>query len=141
MISGDGDREQALRVNEATYAAWNAHDPDAVAALFAEDAISRIVGTGQESRGREAIRAQAAELLAALPDFQLERLVLVNEGASHADRWRASGTHRGELMGIAATARSVSVEGATFTTLGADGLVAEDVHFWDIPSLLGQLRA
>jgi hypothetical protein len=40
-----------------------------------------------------------------------------------------------------ASGRRVRVEGATFTRLGADGLVAEDVHFLDALGLLAQLRA
>jgi hypothetical protein len=33
----------------------------------------------------------------------------------------------------------VRVEGATFTRLGSDGLVAQDVHFSDTMSLMAQL--
>ena len=36
-------RRRALGMNDATYAAWNAHDPDAVTAVFAEDAVVREV--------------------------------------------------------------------------------------------------
>jgi predicted ester cyclase len=78
-------------------------------------------------------------LLAAFSDFRLERLALVVDGDGHADRWAMSGTHDGELFGIAPTGRRVRVEGATFTRLGADGLVVEDVHFTDMGGLLTQL--
>lgn len=134
-------RARTLEVNDRTYAAWNAHDPDAVAAVFAEDAVVRDAGSPAESRGRAAVRARAAALLAAFPDLRLERLALVIDGRSHADRWRMSGTHRGTLFGVAPTGRAVRVEGATFTRLGADGLVAEDVHFLDVAGLLRQLSA
>ena len=132
-------RERALVVNDRTYAAWNAHDPDSVAAVFAEDAVQRDAGNPEERRGRTAIRDQAAAILAAFPDFHLERLELVVDGDRHADRWVATGTHDGELFGMAPTRRRVRVEGATFTRLGVDGLVAEDVHFWDVAGLLAQL--
>ena len=132
-------RAQTLVVNDATYAAWNAHDPDAVAAVFAENAMVREVGNPLEAHGRTAIRARAAALLAAFPDFRLERQALVIDGTAHADRWVMTGTHRGELFGIAPTGRTVRVEGATFTRLGADGLVVEDVHFTDLAGLMRQL--
>ena len=132
-------RAQTLAVNDATYAAWNAHDPDAVAAVFAEDAVVREVGNPLEAHGRGAIRARAISLFTAFPDFFLERLVLVVDGPTHADRWVMTGTHRGELFGIAATGRAVRVEGATFSRLGTDGLVAEDVHFTDLAGLMRQL--
>ena len=128
-----------LAVNDATYAAWNAHDPDAVAAVFAEDAVVREIGGAGESRGRAAVRARAAALLAAFPDLRLERLELVIDGDRHADRWVLSGTHLGELLGVAPTGRRVRVEGATFTRLGPDGLVIEDTHLSDVAGLLAQL--
>jgi steroid delta-isomerase-like uncharacterized protein len=134
-------RARTLEVNDRTYAAWNAHDPDAVAAVFAEDAVVREVGSPQEARGRAAVRARAAALLSAFPDFHLERLELVIDGARHADRWVMTGTHRGELFGLPPTGRQVRIEGATFTRLGPDGLVVEDVHFTDLAGLLAQLGA
>ena len=33
--------EQIVEANRATFAAWNAHDPDAVAAIFAAEAVIR----------------------------------------------------------------------------------------------------
>ena len=133
------DREETLAVNDATYAAWNAHDPDRIAAIFAENAVIREIGGAGELRGRDAVRARAATLLAAFPDLRLERLELVIDGDRHADRWVLTGTHRGELFGLAPSGRRVRVEGATFTRLGADGLVVEDVHLSDVAGLLAQL--
>ena len=132
-------RARTLEVNDATYAAWNAHDADAVAAVFAEDAVVREAGTDAETRGRAAVRERALMLFAAFPDFRLERVALVIDGEHHADRWVMTGTHRGDLFGIAPTGRSVRIEGATFTLLGSDGLVVEDVHFSNTASLLAQL--
>jgi steroid delta-isomerase-like uncharacterized protein len=132
------DRSATIEVNDRTYAAWNAHDPDAVASVFAEDAVIREVG-GPEARGRAAIRARAVALFTAFPDLRLERIELVIDGDRHADRWVLSGTHRGPLLGLAPTGRQVRVEGATFSRLGADGLVVEDVHFTDVAGLLAQL--
>jgi len=132
-------RAATLAANDATYAAWNAHDADAVAAVFAEDAVTRESGRPDELRGRAAIRERAAAMLAAFPDFRLERLALVIDGDRHADRWLMSGTHAGELFGIPPTGRAVRLEGATFTQLGADGLVVEDVHHADFAALMAQL--
>ena len=133
-------RAATIAVNDATYAAWNAHDPDAVAAVFADDAVVREIGTGQESRGRAGVRARAVALLTAFPDLTLERVALVIDGDRHADRWILSGTHRGELFGIPATGRRIRIDGATFTRMGPDGLVAEDVHFSDTLGLMAQLN-
>jgi steroid delta-isomerase-like uncharacterized protein len=132
-------RARTLEVNDATYAAWNAHDAAAVAAVFAEDAVLREAGRPDEIRGKAAIRARAEALLAAFPDFHLERIVLIIDGDRHADRWVMTGTHTGELFGIPPTGRSVRIEGATFTRLDAQGFVVEDVHYTDQALLMAQL--
>ena len=132
-------RTHTLSINDATYRAWNAHDPDAVAAVFAENAVLREAGRPDETCGRTAIRDRAAHLLRAFSDFHLERVLLVVEDDTHADRWIMTGTHDGELWGIPPTGRRVRIEGATFTRLDADGLVVEDVHFTDLAGLMSQL--
>ncbi|MEO7435305.1 MAG: ester cyclase [Candidatus Binatia bacterium] len=132
-------RAATLAVNDATYVAWNAHDPDAVAAVFAEDAVLREAGRPDEIRGRAAVRERAAALIRGFSDFRLERLALVVDGDAHADRWLMTGTHDGELFGIPPTGRHIRLEGATFTRLDADGLVIEDVHFTDMAGLMAQL--
>lgn len=133
------DRRQIQAVNDATYAAWNAHDPDAVAAVFAPDAELIDAGAPEPVIGREAIRARAADLLAAFGDLRLERVELLIDPPANADRWIVTGTHRGPFMGIPATGRTIHVQGCTFSSFGPDGLVVRDVNFWDVPALLAQL--
>ena len=134
-------RQQALEANERTYAAWNAHDADAVAAVFAVDATVHENGGTVVICGRAAIRERAAMLLSAFPDFHLQRLELVIDGNRHADRWVLTGTHRGPIFCIEPTGRAVRIEGATFTRMGDDGLVVADIHFVDFAGLLAQLTA
>jgi steroid delta-isomerase-like uncharacterized protein len=132
---------QIVEANQATFAAWNAHDPEAVAAIFAPDAVIRDVGSPEVLRGRDAIRERATDLLTAFPDFRLRQLDLVVGEDANADRWEASGTHSGAFLGMEATGNRVSVEGATFSRFDSAGLVVEDVNFWDVATLLAQLGA
>jgi steroid delta-isomerase-like uncharacterized protein len=131
--------EQIVEANRATFAAWNAHDPEAVAAVFAPDAVIRDVGSPDVLRGREAVRDRAADLLVAFPDFRLRQLHLVVGENANADRWEATGTHSGPFLGMDATRNRISVEGATFSRFDSTGLVVEDVNFWDVGALLAQL--
>jgi steroid delta-isomerase-like uncharacterized protein len=128
-----------LAANEETFRAWNAHDADAVAAVFAENAEIVDVAAGQVVRGRAAIREHAAAILAAFPDFHLERRMLLIDENTNADQWVMSGTHRGAYLGIEATGRRVEVRGATFSEFGPDGLVIRDTNYIDVGSLLTQL--
>jgi uncharacterized protein (TIGR02246 family) len=133
------DSAHIAAANEATYAAWNARDADAVAAVFAEHAELIDTGNPEPVRGREAIRARAVGLLEAFGEFHLERVDLLVDPPANADRWVVSALHTGEFLGMAPTGRRIRVEGCTFSTFGDDGLVIRDVNFWDVPGLLGQL--
>ena len=62
-------RDDILRANDATYAAWNAHDPVAVAAIFAPDAQLVDAGNPEPVSGRDAIRKRAVELLGAFENW------------------------------------------------------------------------
>jgi steroid delta-isomerase-like uncharacterized protein len=137
-------RARIRQANDDTYAAWNAHDADAVAAVFAPDAEIVDVASGTVTRGRAAIRETAAARFTGFPNFSLERVFLLIEvdvagRGANADRWIMRGTHLGEFLGLAPTNRSVEVQGATFSEFDADGLVARDTHYIDLGALLQQL--
>jgi steroid delta-isomerase-like uncharacterized protein len=132
-------RDRILAANEATFRAWNAHDPDAVAAVFAEDAELVDAATGAVVRGRAAVRARTAALFAAFPDLRLERRMLLIDARTNADQWVMSGTHRGPYLGLAPGGRRFELRGATFSEFDADGLVVRDTNYVDARSLLAQL--
>ncbi len=130
--------EQIVAANRATFAAWNAHDAAAVAAVFAEDAVIRDVAPTEPVRGRDAIRERVAGMMSAFPDLELRQLDLVVGENANADRWVFSGTHRGEFLGLAPP-DGASRWRAPPSAASTAGLVVEDVNFWDVPSLLAQL--
>ena len=55
-------------------------------------------------------------------------------------RWTARGTHAGEISGIAATGKEVTVSGLTISTL-VGGTVVEQWTTWDRLGMLVQLGA
>ena len=135
------DRAHIQAANDATYAAWNAHDADAVAAIFAERAEMIDTGNPEPIRGRDAIRARAADLLAAFGDLRLECIELLIDPPCNADRWIVTGVHRGKFIGLAPTGNAIRVEGCTFSHFDERGLVDRDVNFWDVTALLFQLSS
>ena len=132
-------RERIQQVNIASYAAWNGHDPDWVAALFAPDGEIVDVTSGVRTRGRDAIRALAVDRFTGFPDFSLERCALLIDGNNDANRWIMRATHTGAYMGIESTGRSLEVCGATFSEYDDDALVVRVVQFVDVPAILHQL--
>ncbi|WP_433594502.1 nuclear transport factor 2 family protein [Nocardia sp. CA-145437] len=54
---------------ERYHACWAAHDPDRIAQLHTPDAIFHLHSGREPARGRDAIRAAAAENFALVPDL------------------------------------------------------------------------
>ncbi len=127
------------KVSDATYQAWNAHDPDGVAAVFTNDARVRDSTSSTWEIGPGPVRDRAVMLFAGLPDMTMTRQILVIDGPHHADRWVIEGTHTGDLLGIDPTGSHIRIEGATFTTIDAAGMVIEDAHHIDYATLFAQL--
>jgi steroid delta-isomerase-like uncharacterized protein len=133
--------------------AWNGHDPAAVAAFFAPDALYDDRGAGETARGRDAIRAHAGRVMRAVPDLRFE-LVRVAHGAdffsSSSDairtcsgqesgrardfscaEWRCEMTHRADLFGLAATGRRACSAGIDVATLDQRELITHLVSYYD----------
>jgi steroid delta-isomerase-like uncharacterized protein len=119
--------------------AWNGHDPDGVAACYTEDADFIDVALPEPLRGRAAIRDAAAGYMAAFSDLRLEVGEPMISGGRVAQEWTATGTHDGDLMGMPATGRRVTVHGCGVDELGEDGLFRRGANYWNVASLMQQL--
>jgi steroid delta-isomerase-like uncharacterized protein len=78
------------------------------------------------------------ELYSAFPDLRHEIVDQIAEGDRIVTRWTATGTHRGDLMGVAPSGQSVSFTGINIYRLEGDKLVESHVS-WDMLGLLKQL--
>ena len=92
----------------------------------------------QELRGTEGLKKILSQFLEAFPDLHLEIKDLVAEGDKVASRVTMTGTHQGELHGIAPTGKEVNTTIILITRF-ADGKVAEDWESRDDLGLLQQL--
>src|SRR5215210_817226 len=72
----------------------------------------------------------------AFPDVQLSVEEQIAEGDMVVTRWIASGTHQGELMGIAPTGNRVTVAGTSVERV-VDGKIEET---WDNYDALGMMQ-
>jgi steroid delta-isomerase-like uncharacterized protein len=119
--------------------AWNAHDPDGVAACYAEDAELVDIGMPEPIHGREGMRAYVSGYVTAFPDLRIETHEAVVDGNRVAQEWRATGTHDGELMGIPATGRKMVTMGCFIGEIGDAGLLSRGVNYWNAAALMQQL--
>ena len=126
-------------------AAWNARDPDAVAADLAPDSTywsPTLVGS--DAAGPAAARADSAMLFTAFPDFALTekgRVVSETEGRA-ALWWDVSGTFEGPLdpPGFSPTNGPVSNHGVTWIVAADDRVTLFHLYF-DLNELGRQIGA
>lgn len=110
-------------------------DLGAVDTYLAEDFINHDPPFGV-SPDREGMRATGAMMRAGFPDWHSELHDLIAENDIVVERFTASGTQRGEVMGVAPSGRIVSVPGINIFRL-RDGRIVER---WGRLDELGFLR-
>jgi predicted ester cyclase len=87
---------------------------------------------------RDGITEFFKALVTAVPDTRIDAEDLLVDGDRVAIRFVLTGTHRGELFGVAGTGRALRVEGITVLRF-VDGLVVERWNRLDDVALLTQL--
>jgi steroid delta-isomerase-like uncharacterized protein len=110
---------------------WNRWDFALADELIGEEIVFRgSLGVGV--RGREAFKEYMRTVCAAFPDFHNQIEELVAEADRVVARLTYTGTHRGELFGIAATGRRVTYAGVAIFRIAVgrfvEGWVLGDVH-------------
>jgi steroid delta-isomerase-like uncharacterized protein len=124
------DRRLILERAAAAVAAWNRGDAEGVVEHVAEDVLWRDVAFPMPLNGREAMKAAAQGYIAAFPDLRLEVTSQTFEAPRLVQEWTATGTHRGELMGMPPTGRAMKSYGATVATYDENGLIIEGSAYW-----------
>ena len=116
---------------------WNRDEPGLADRILSEDL--RFRGTlGSETRGREEFLAYVAGFRSAFPDWLCRIEEIIDAGDRAAARMTFSGTHRGELRGLAPTGRRVSYPGVTLFRLER-GRIAEVWALGDTQQLWSDL--
>lgn len=115
-------------------AAWAAHDPEAIAALYAEDAVlTEAVVDSPGWQGRDAIRQWAEANFAGFPDLVREpRSALVTPERAVIE-WTYVGTYTGQIPGLpAGTGAAISIPGVSVMDLDPEtGLIVRDTMYYD----------
>jgi steroid delta-isomerase-like uncharacterized protein len=93
-----------------------------------------------ELRGPESPKRLISMYREAFPDTHMTVEQQIAEGDFVVTRWRATGTHRGELMGLAPTGKQVEVTGITIDRFEG-GKIAESWTNWDTLGLMQQIGA
>ena len=115
--------------------AWDAHDPDRVAAFYAQTYEGTDVGEANPLRGPEAVRQMVTRYLRAFPDLKFTQEETIVQGQRAALVWKARGTHRGPLMNIPATNRPIDIRGMSLLMV-EDKKITRETSIWDVAGFL-----
>jgi steroid delta-isomerase-like uncharacterized protein len=113
-------------------------DEALAAAVLSRDVVFHGTAGDGEVRGVGALKRFVAGYRSAFPDARSTVADQVAEGDKVVTRWRARGTHLGQLGPIAATGREFVMDGITIERI-ADGKIAEVWVARDELGLLSQL--
>ena len=132
-MAADSPRELVLRMHRELL---RTRDLDRVDEFFAPDFVSHNTPPGLPE-GVEGVKRFFAMFRDALGDLDVSVDELVAEGDRVAVATTTTGTHQGELFGIAATGRRVAVTGIDLVRV--DGKIVEHRGLTDTVGLLRQL--
>jgi steroid delta-isomerase-like uncharacterized protein len=118
----------------------NAGDIDGFGELLAEDFVEHEEMPGLEP-SKEGVKQLFHMYRAAFPDLRMEAQDVLVSGDKAVARVRATGTHQGEFLGMAATGKSVDVQLIDITRFDDDGLAREHWGVFDALAMMQQLGA
>jgi steroid delta-isomerase-like uncharacterized protein len=116
---------------------WNAGNLDVIAEAVAEDVLVHDVVNG-ELRGRDEIREVVVAYRAAFPDLHLTIEDQIAEADTVVSRWRATGTHDGQLGDAQPTGKRGTLIGVNISRFSGLQIV-EVWETWDGLGLIHQL--
>jgi predicted ester cyclase len=142
-IGRDGSRNQAPSPEESTVARfytamtelWADGDVDRLDLVLSPDFAHHLPGMPTD---REGLKMALLALRHALPDFEATIELLAASGDLVADAITWTATHSGELMGMPATGRRVTVT-ETHIARVVDGMIVERWGTWDQHGFLQQI--
>ena len=115
--------------------AWNEHNLERLARLYAPDYEGVDVGQANPQHGPEEARRSMADFLLAFPDlhFTLDSTIMEDDHVALA--WTARGTHQGKLMHIPPTGNFIEMRGVSLFTVEGDK-IKRGLHIWDVAGFL-----
>jgi steroid delta-isomerase-like uncharacterized protein len=118
---------------------WDKGNLDLIDELFTTNFVRHgPTATEGEVSGLEGFKALVSMYRSALPDLRVPVEELIAEGDRVVTRWRARGTHQGELMGNAPTGNQASVSGILIDRISR-GKIEEEWVDYDTLHLMQQI--
>jgi steroid delta-isomerase-like uncharacterized protein len=122
-------------------AAWEAFDPDRIAATFAEDGAREDVTAGVIAQNGAEVRSTVANFFAAFAGASVSHPVAFAAGDQAVESWIFTGRYTGMLPGLPPGAgEPLTIRGLTLIDL-AGGMIQRTTDYYDHCGILTQLGA
>jgi steroid delta-isomerase-like uncharacterized protein len=133
----------ALERHDRAVTAFNAQDAEAVADLYAQEAVLHDPQQPEPIRGRAAIRGSYAQMFQTFPDIQVTILTRHVQGNQMMYELRMTGTNTAPIQApdgeIPATGARIDLPAAVFADLDGDGRFRETRRYYDVAMMMRQL--
>jgi steroid delta-isomerase-like uncharacterized protein len=136
-MAGDDPKAVVRRELEELYGAGSLDTADEI---IAADYVGRDPAIPEPIRGPAGVKESVTGYRTAFPDLRMAIEAQIAEKDLVVTRWTATGTHQGELFGIAPTGKQATVTGISIDRISG-GKIAESWTNWDTLGLLQQLGA
>ena len=123
---------------QRAYDLITAGDVDGFGDLLADDFVEHEELPGLEP-GKEGVKAFFRMYIGAFPDLRMTAEDVISSGDKVVARVRATGTHRGEFLGIPATGERIDAQLIDIIRFGDDGLAREHWGVFDTMTMMQQL--
>jgi steroid delta-isomerase-like uncharacterized protein len=135
MNSSEKNKAISRRADEELFDRGNL---DVADELFAPNFVFHDPASGEDWHGPESVKRYATMMRAAFPDLHYAVEDQIAEGDKVVTRYTASGTHQGELMGVAPTGSRVEIRGISITRIKG-GKIEEIWESYDALGMMQQL--
>jgi len=130
--------ENANTVRKMIDEVWNRGQMALADIMYTSDYVSHDPASTITTRGPEAVKQSATMYRKAFPDLHMKIEETISDGDHVVARWTSSGTHSGDLQGVAPTGRRITSSGITIARF-VNGKIAEEWSNWDALGLMRQM--
>ncbi len=127
-----------LRLHDNHLARQNQDDIQNLKNDYAHNAVVEDSMSETAFVGHEAIMARKGNSIESIPNLQIKVTNRVGQGSQVMIEWVATGTHKGDLFGLAASGREFSIPGVTVVVRKNNKIVRESLYY-DVAEVKRQL--
>lgn len=134
----DSNAARNLQLHDKHLSLQNQGDIENIRHDYAHNAVVEDSMSEKTFVGHAAILARKGSSIEAIPDLQIAVTNRVAQGAQVMVEWLATGTHNGDLFGLAASGRQFSIAGVTVVVRKNDKIIREALYY-DVAEVRRQL--